>query len=78
MVTTYISELIHFHRKKAGLSRVTLAKLSGVGKGVIYNIEHGKPTVQLDTLLKIFKVLNIEMKFHSPLIKNFEKNRELK
>jgi HTH-type transcriptional regulator/antitoxin HipB len=58
------------HRKSAKLSRVQLAEMAGVGKTVIYDIEKGKESVQLDTLHKIFKVLNIKMQFTSPLMVN--------
>lgn len=44
-----------------------LAKLAGVGKTVVYDVEHGKETVQYDTLLKICRVLNISISFHGPL-----------
>lgn len=72
MDATYIGTMIRYHRKISGLSRVDCARLAGVGKTVIYDIEHGKETVQLATLLKILKVLNIEMEFSSPLMDQFE------
>jgi HTH-type transcriptional regulator / antitoxin HipB len=56
------------HRKKSGLSRIALAKLAGVNKKVIFEIEHGEDTVQLDTLLKVLAVLNIRVTLSSPLI----------
>jgi transcriptional regulator with XRE-family HTH domain len=56
------------HRKAAKLSRVHLAELAGVGKTVIYDIEKGKESVQLDTLRKILKVLNISITLTSPLM----------
>jgi len=58
------------HRKAAGLSRVRLAELAGVGKTVIYDIEKGKESVQLDTLRKVIKVLNIKLVLTSPLMEN--------
>ncbi len=58
------------HRKAARLSRVQLAELAGVGKSVIYDIEKGKESVQLDTLQKILKVLNIKIILTSPLLDN--------
>ena len=63
-----IGKIILFHRKTSGLSRITCAKLAGVGKTAIYDIEHGKETIQLDTLLKILQVLNIKLVLESPLI----------
>ena len=47
-------------RKKSGLTQQELAKLAGVGKTVIFDLEHGKETIQLDTLLKILKTLNVQ------------------
>jgi y4mF family transcriptional regulator len=60
--------LIREHRKQASLSQQELAKYAGVGKTVIYDIEHGKETIQLNTLLKILDVLNIQIQFSSPLL----------
>ena len=65
-----LAEVIRMHRKAAKLSRVQLSELSGVGKTVIYDIEKGKESVQLDTLRKILKVLNIKIVLTSPLIEN--------
>lgn len=64
------AEVIRMHRKAAKLSRVQLSELAGVGKTVIYDIEKGKESVQLDTLRKILKVLNIRIVLTSPLIEN--------
>lgn len=67
-----LSEVIRFHRKKSGLTQKGLADLAGVGKTVIYDIEKGKETIQLDTIKKILSVLNIKIKFESPLMKLME------
>jgi transcriptional regulator with XRE-family HTH domain len=66
MVT--IAQLVLSHRKKAGLAQAQLATLAGVGKTVIWDVEHGKESVQWDTLQKIFRVLNITVEWHSPLL----------
>lgn len=65
---TYLAEIIRQHRKQAGLSQIDLAKYAGVGKTVIYDIEHGKESIQLNTLLKVLSVLNIQIQLSSPLI----------
>lgn len=65
---TEIPELVRVHRKKSGLSQVGLAELAGVGKTVIFDLEHGKTTIQVDTLLRILDALNIEVRFFSPLL----------
>jgi HTH-type transcriptional regulator/antitoxin HipB len=63
-----IGESVRFHRRKAGLSQVRLANMAGVGKASVFDVEKGKETVQLDTLLKIFSVLNIQLELKSRLI----------
>jgi HTH-type transcriptional regulator/antitoxin HipB len=67
-----LKEVIRMHRKAAKLSRVKLAELAGVGKTVIYDIEKGKESVQLETLRKILKVLNIKIVLTSPLMENLQ------
>ena len=63
-----IPELVRTHRKKSALSQAALANLAGVGKTVIFDLEHGKMTIQCDTLLRILDALNIEVQFSSPLL----------
>jgi len=41
-----------------------------VGKTVVFELEKGKETVKLNTLRKVLKVLNIDMRFTSPLLDN--------
>ena len=64
-------EVVHYHRKRAGLSRVALATVAGVGKTVIYDIERGKETVQLRSLLKVLRALNIAIELKSPLMDTY-------
>jgi transcriptional regulator with XRE-family HTH domain len=52
----------------AGLSQLQLAEMAGVGKTVVFDLEKGKETVQLDTLRKILSVLNIKVQLTSPLM----------
>lgn len=67
-----IGEMIKYHRNQSGLSRKSLAELADVGKTAIYNIEHGKTTFRINTLFSILNVLNIKVKFESPLIEEVE------
>lgn len=68
-----IGEIIRFHRKKSGLTQEGLGALAGLGKTVIFDIEKGKLSVRLDTLLKVLNVLNIHIKFQSPLMELIKK-----
>jgi ribosome-binding protein aMBF1 (putative translation factor) len=63
-----LSRIINYHRKTAGLSRLKLAELATVGKTVIFDLENGKETIQLDTLRKILRVLNIKVKMESAIM----------
>ena len=63
-----LAYIVKWHRKKSGLTQLELARLSGVGRTVIFDIEHGKQTIQWDTLSKVLPILNISIEFHSPLL----------
>ncbi|MEM8528139.1 MAG: helix-turn-helix domain-containing protein [Bacteroidota bacterium] len=70
-----IGQIILFHRKISKLSRIECAELAGVGKTSIYDIEHGKESIQLDTLMKILHVLNIKIEFNGPLMKLYHNEK---
>jgi transcriptional regulator with XRE-family HTH domain len=63
-----LATVIRNHRKSAGLSQLRLAEMAGIGKTAVFDAEKGKETIQLDTLRKILKVLNIKVQLNSPLI----------
>jgi transcriptional regulator with XRE-family HTH domain len=64
----HLGQIIREHRKASRLSRMECARLAGIGKTVLYDIEHGKASVQLDTLLKLLNTLNISLSLSSPLL----------
>lgn len=67
-----IGKMVRFHRKKARITQEHLAELAGLGKTVIFDVEKGKMTIQLDTLLKILHVLNIKIEFYSQFMEAFQ------
>ena len=67
-----LGPLLRYHRERASLSRRALADLSGVSETAIYDTEHGKPTVRLDTLLALFGVLNLSLRVDGPLVAEYE------
>ncbi len=67
-----IPAIVRFHRVQAGLTQAGLARLAGVGKTVVFDIEKGKRTVRLQTLLRVLGALNIRLDWTSPLRKAFE------
>lgn len=68
-----LGDLVRFHRRHAKLSRMDLARLAGVGKTLVYDLEKGKKTIRMDSVFQVLGVLNIAVDWHSPL-----KNRYLK
>jgi y4mF family transcriptional regulator len=76
MTSKQISKIVVFHRKKSGLTQKQLADIAGVGKTSVFDIEKGKETVRLNTLLKILSALNIKLNLYSPLIHLMEKYDE--
>jgi HTH-type transcriptional regulator / antitoxin HipB len=74
MAIIELHKILLYHRKQAGLTRNELAELAGVGKTVIFDLEKGKDTVKLPTVLKVLKALNIDIKLQSPLMEEYEKS----
>lgn len=70
-----ISEIVKYHRKVSKLSREVLAKIAGVGKTAVYDIENGKSTVQFSTLQKVLDVLNIKIEIQSKLMESYNQLR---
>lgn len=66
--------VIKKHRKAAGLSQLQLAEMAGVGKTVVFDVEKGKETIQLDTLRKIMAVLNIKVQLNSPFMNQINRD----
>ncbi len=71
-----IARMVRFHRKKAKLTQLELAKLADIGKTAVFDIEKGKKTVRLDTLFAVVDVLSLQIRFHGPLMHRFEENEK--
>ncbi len=59
--------IVRWHRRQAGLTQPELAQIAGVGRTVVFDVEKGKLTVRLTTLLKLLDALNIRLDWASPL-----------
>ena len=70
-----IGKIISFHRKKTGLSQKEIADIAGIGKTLVFDIEKGKLTVGYDKILKLFKILNINIIFSSQLMDQYQKEK---
>lgn len=62
-----VSQMIRKTRRVSGLSQSELARLSGVGKTAVFDLEKGKKTVRWDTLMKVLQTLNIKIQLLSPV-----------
>jgi HTH-type transcriptional regulator / antitoxin HipB len=62
-----LAQLISQTRKQARLTQAELAALAGVGKTVVWDLEHGKRTIRLETLSKVLSSLNIGLIVRSPI-----------
>ncbi len=67
-----IGRMVRFHRKRSGLTQRELADFAQIGKTAVYDVEKGKPTIQIDTLQKILYSLKIKLFFEGPLMRVFE------
>ena len=76
MTSKEIGKVINLHRKKSKLTQRQLADLAGVGKTVVFDIEKGKETVQINSILKVLSVLNIKLEMKSPLMQLLENKDE--
>lgn len=70
-----IGQMIRFHRKKARMTQWGLAKFAEIGKTAVFDVEKGKSTVRLSTLLRILHVLNVRIEFSGPLMHLFEREK---
>jgi transcriptional regulator with XRE-family HTH domain len=68
-----LGPLLRYHRERAGLSRRALSALSGVSETAIYDAEHGKPTVRLQTLTHLLGALNLSLHVDGPLVAEYER-----
>ncbi len=63
-----LSKMIKKRRKLAGITQKQLADISGVGKTCVFDAEHGKETLQINTLNKILRTLGIKTTYFIPYV----------
>ncbi len=57
------------HRKLANLTQIELANLAEMGKTTVFDIEKNKETVSWKNIKAVLYILNIKIKFESPIKK---------
>ena len=70
-----IGSVIRFHRKQAGLTQKECARLAGIGKTALFDVEKGKATSQLSTVLAVCDVLNMSLELAGPLMEYYLETR---
>lgn len=60
--STEIGKIVKGTRKKLGVTQRDLALTSGTGLRFIIELEHGKPTCQLEKVLTVLRTLGIKLK----------------
>jgi HTH-type transcriptional regulator / antitoxin HipB len=63
-VTTTVQELgaaVRDARRQQGLDQLLLADLAGVSDRFIRDLEHGKPTVRLQEVLRVLEALGLTL-----------------
>ena len=68
---TELGAVIRYHRKRAGLTQIECARLAGIGKTALFDLEKGKSTTQLATVLAVCGTLNITLEPVSPLMEEY-------
>jgi HTH-type transcriptional regulator / antitoxin HipB len=66
-----LGRIVRYHRKRARLSRAAFSELAGIGTTVIYELEHGKPTVQFDVVQSVLRTLNLTLLVDGPLVDEY-------
>ena len=61
-----IGQLIKSTRKSLGVTQNDLALSSGTGLRFIIDLEHGKPTCQLEKTLSVLRTLGIKIDLQPP------------
>lgn len=56
-----IGKIVKTSRKKLGVTQSDLALTSGTGLRFIIDLEHGKPTCQLEKVLTVLNTLGIKI-----------------
>jgi predicted transcriptional regulator len=74
MRSEQLGHLISFHRKKAGLTQVGLAKLAGVSRSVIQDLESGKGRTVWIHIETILSALNLELEPVGPLVNTWKQS----
>ena len=64
-----IGEIVRRTKKNLGVTQENIALTSGTGLRFIIDLEHGKPTCQLEKTLTVLRTLGIRIELQLPTAK---------
>ena len=64
-----IGEIVKSTRKSLGVTQENIALTAGTGLRFIIDLEHGKPTCQLEKTLTVLRTLGIKVELQPPAAK---------
>ncbi len=71
MDMSQLGRVVMYHRKRVKLSRNKLSRLANVSPSVIYDIEKGKRTVQVDSVMRLLNALNMSLDVTGPFVDEY-------
>lgn len=74
MPTYQLASLIAWHRTRAGLSQVELARHAGVSRYVVQDLEAGHGRTTWSKLCAVLAVLNLALEPSGPLVADWRKS----
>lgn len=68
MQTEQLASLISWHRRRAGLSQVELARHAGVSRYVVQDLEAGAGRTTWARMMPVLRALNVSLEPQGPLV----------
>lgn len=68
MQTEQLASLITWHRRRAGLSQVELARHAGVSRYVVQDLEAGTGRTTWARMMPVLRALNLQLLPRGPLV----------
>ena len=71
-----LASLISWHRRRAGLSQIELARHAGVSRYVVQDLEAGIGRTTWARMMPVLEALNIDLLPHGPLVSEWRAENE--
>lgn len=65
-VVSEIGKVVERVRKEQGATQIQLAQMANVGVRFVRDLEDGKPTIQMDKMMKVLDVLGVRLSYEVP------------